>query len=56
MTLELTNKQARHLLIQSHGLSRPPTGPLSTHAFDTKIIGKKEMWARPPHKRALDYL
>lgn len=31
-------------------------GPLSTHAFDTKITGKKEMWARPPHKRALDYL
>ncbi|MEH6757170.1 MAG: crosslink repair DNA glycosylase YcaQ family protein [Parasphingorhabdus sp.] len=31
-------------------------GPLSTHAFDTKIIGKKEMWARPPHKRVLDQL
>lgn len=31
-------------------------GPLSTHAFDTKIVGKKEMWARPPHKRALDQL
>ena len=31
-------------------------GPLSTHAFDTKITGKKEMWARPPHKRALDYM
>jgi len=31
-------------------------GPLSTHAFDTKIEGKKEMWARPPHKRALDQL
>lgn len=31
-------------------------GPLSTHAFDTKVKGKKEMWARPPHKRALDYL
>ncbi|MEP3225448.1 MAG: crosslink repair DNA glycosylase YcaQ family protein [Parasphingorhabdus sp.] len=31
-------------------------GPLSTHAFDTKISGKKEMWARPPHKRALDHL
>jgi uncharacterized protein YcaQ len=29
-------------------------GPLSTHAFDTKIEGKREMWARPPHKRALD--
>ncbi|WP_108811765.1 DNA glycosylase AlkZ-like family protein [Sphingorhabdus sp. Alg231-15] len=31
-------------------------GPLSTHAFDTKIEGKKEMWARPPHKRVLDQL
>jgi hypothetical protein len=31
-------------------------GPLSTHAFDTKITGKKEMWARPPHKRVLDQL
>lgn len=31
-------------------------GPLSTHAFDTKITGKKEMWARPPHKRAMDYM
>jgi len=31
-------------------------GPLCTHAFDTKIEGPKEMWSRPPHKRALDYL
>lgn len=31
-------------------------GPLSTHAFDTKIVGKKKMWSRPPHKQALDYL
>ena len=31
-------------------------GALSTHDFDSKITGKKEMWARPPHKRALDYL
>lgn len=31
-------------------------GPLSTHAFDTKVAGKKEMWARPPHKLALDYM
>ncbi len=29
-------------------------GPLSTHAFDTKIEGKREMWARPPHKKALE--
>lgn len=31
-------------------------GPLSTHAFDTKVKGKKQMWARPPHKLALDYM
>lgn len=31
-------------------------GALSTEAFDTKITGPKEMWARPPHKRTLDYL
>ena len=31
-------------------------GPLSTHAFDTKVEGKKEMWSRPPHKLALDYM
>lgn len=31
-------------------------GPLCTEAFDTKIIGKKEMWSRPPHKLALDYM
>lgn len=31
-------------------------GPLSTHAFDTKVTGKKKMWTRPPHKQALDYL
>lgn len=31
-------------------------GPLSTKAFDTKIQGEKEMWSRPPHKLALDYL
>lgn len=31
-------------------------GPLSTHAFDTKITGKREMWSRPPHKLALDYM
>jgi uncharacterized protein YcaQ len=31
-------------------------GPLSTKDFESKIIGKKEMWARPPHKKALDYL
>ena len=31
-------------------------GPLSTHAFDTKIEGKREMWKRPPHKLALDFM
>lgn len=31
-------------------------GPLCTDAFDTKIVGKKEMWSRPPHKLALDYM
>jgi uncharacterized protein len=31
-------------------------GPLSTHAFDSEILGKREMWDRPPHKRALDHL
>lgn len=31
-------------------------GALSTHAFDTKIDGPKEMWTRPPHKQALDYM
>ncbi|MCB1338547.1 MAG: YcaQ family DNA glycosylase [Maritimibacter sp.] len=31
-------------------------GALSTHAFDTKHEGPKEMWARPPHKKALDQM
>jgi len=31
-------------------------GPLSTHAFDSKIDGPREMWARPPHKKALDQM
>ena len=31
-------------------------GALSTHAFDTKVTGEKAMWARPPHKVALDYM
>jgi len=31
-------------------------GPLSTRAFDTKVKGPKQMWSRPPHKNALDYL
>lgn len=31
-------------------------GPLSTHAFDSKVDGPKQMWSRPPHKLALDYM
>lgn len=31
-------------------------GALCTHAFDTKVAGPKEMWSRPPHKLALDYM
>lgn len=31
-------------------------GPLSTKAFDTKVKGPREMWRRPPHKLALDYM
>lgn len=31
-------------------------GPLCTKAFDTKVAGEKRMWARPPHKLALDYM
>lgn len=31
-------------------------GPLSTHAFDTRNERRGEMWTRPPHKLALDYM
>lgn len=31
-------------------------GPLSTQSFNSKIDGPKEIWARPPHKRALDHM
>lgn len=31
-------------------------GPLSSHDFDSKVVGKKAMWDRPPHKRALDHM
>ncbi len=31
-------------------------GALSTRAFESKIKGKKQMWSRPPHKLALDYM
>ncbi|MEM6481409.1 MAG: crosslink repair DNA glycosylase YcaQ family protein [Pseudomonadota bacterium] len=30
-------------------------GALSTHAFETKVESR-EMWARPPHKKALDQM
>ncbi len=30
-------------------------GPLSTHAFDTRAASR-EMWSRPPHKKALDQM
>ena len=31
-------------------------GPLSTHAFTSERKSPKEMWARPPHKKALDQM
>ena len=31
-------------------------GALSTHAFDSKITNKQHLWARPPHKIALDHM
>lgn len=31
-------------------------GPLSTLSFDTKVADRGKMWARPPHKLALDYM
>jgi uncharacterized protein YcaQ len=31
-------------------------GPLSSHAFDTKVEGPRGMWRRPPHKLSLDYM
>ncbi len=56
---------ARHAWYQS-GLAREQVqlirdritaeGPLSTHAFDTRIEGARGMWARPPHKKALDQM
>ena len=62
---DLGEKAARHAWYQS-GLGRAEIarihariaaeGPLSTHAFDTKIEGVREMWARPPHKKALDQM
>ncbi|QMU59958.1 MAG: winged helix-turn-helix domain-containing protein [Boseongicola sp.] len=31
-------------------------GALSTKSFNSTIDGSKEMWTRPPHKMALDYM
>jgi len=31
-------------------------GALSTQNFDTKAKGENKIWARPPHKAALDYM
>jgi len=31
-------------------------GPLSTKAFDSKVIERTHLWERPPHKKALDYM
>lgn len=62
---KLGARVARHEWYQS-GLATPiiagikariqAEGPLSTHAFDSKIEGPREMWARPPHKKALDQM
>lgn len=59
------DKVARHEWYRS-GLARAQVtdiktrirneGALSTHAFDSKIEGPREMWARPPHKKALDQM
>lgn len=48
----LPNERAREAI----KLRIAAEGPLSTHAFDTKISGPKKMWSRPPHKLALDYM
>ncbi|MEP2102614.1 MAG: crosslink repair DNA glycosylase YcaQ family protein [Parasphingorhabdus sp.] len=57
----LGERAGKHKVMDDDGISAikariAAEGPLSTHAFDTKIEGKKEMWARPPHKRVLDQL
>lgn len=61
----LGNKVAKHPWYQS-GLDQEgiaeilgrieSEGALSTHAFDTKPEGPREMWARPPHKKLLDQM
>jgi len=50
-------KKAVQEIGREHILSRiAQEGPLSTHDFDTRVEGKKQMWDRPPHKRVLDQL
>jgi uncharacterized protein YcaQ len=50
-------KKAVQEIGREHILSRiEREGPLSTHDFDTRVEGKKQMWDRPPHKRVLDQL
>ena len=61
----LGDKVARHDWYQS-GMAREAIraiheriraeGPLSTHAFDTRVEGERQMWSRPPHKKALDQM
>ncbi len=45
-----------HGLLQEVKRRIADEGPLSTHAFDTRTSGPRQMWKRPPHKQALDYL
>ena len=50
-------KKAVQLIGREQILSRiAKEGPLSTHAFETRVEGEKQMWDRPPHKRVLDQL
>lgn len=48
----MTNKAGREAIRKRIEIE----GSLSTHSFDTKVAGAKKMWARPPHKLALDYM
>ncbi|MGR3714075.1 MAG: winged helix-turn-helix domain-containing protein [Shimia sp.] len=45
--------RTEHLQIRDRIASE---GALSTEAFESKTDGPKEMWSRPPHKIALDYM
>lgn len=48
----MSNEKERNLILDRIRQE----GPLSTHAFDSQIMGQKKMWSRPPHKLALDYM